>query len=136
MALTMLQIALPAFYSTLVTQQVMHIAQELPSSFYAVFGLEMLMRTIRNKMHNQNPAQRDANINNNMIRSRGMFVRALVGEESGEGGISGAYERLCSAKMELPAATEYARSGSIAITLKLFKKKNSISLDPATVTSL
>ncbi|KAL4551174.1 hypothetical protein Ndes2526B_g05480 [Nannochloris sp. 'desiccata'] len=130
MALTMLQIALPAFYSALVTQQVMHIAQELPSSFYAVFGLEMLMRTIRNKMHNQNPAQRDANINNNMIRSRGMFVRALVGEESGEGGISGAYERLCSAKMELPAATEYA-SPTAPFTapppLKKCSPRNSIS---------
>ena len=57
-AMTMLQIALPVFYATHVTHQVLHIAQELPTSFYAVHKLEALMRNLRNKMHNMNPAQR------------------------------------------------------------------------------
>jgi hypothetical protein len=110
-AMTKLQMALPMFYATHATHQVLHIAEELPTTFYAVFKLEMLMRTIRNKMHNMNPAQRDANIHINVNRHHGVFIGGLTGEHPVEGGIDGAHERLCSAKLQTPAATEYARSG-------------------------
>ena len=110
-AMTMLQIALPVFFATHVTHQVLHIAEELPAYVYAVHALEQLMRNLRSKMHNLNPAQRDQTINNNARWEHGVFVAAVALEASGEAGGGGVYQRMISAKLQPPVATEYSRTG-------------------------
>ena len=107
-AVAQFHVALPAWYATHATHQLVHLGDRLPCWPMSLDKHERSMRIVRAHLKNHNPQQRDASIMIKFQREYGT-VRQLLGAD---GDLNILARTMYGVDEDLPAGTQYTREGT------------------------